>query len=178
MSILLICSFFILSVFGGYSPPNPTSPPLPCPTPEDRDNAYYTNGTCSGRYSCCFNEPVIDPISGNSSNMSCCYAYGADGPYKCCGRTNDHSELIFLLFALPPLPFVFLLFYCCYKAFKTDDRQLSISTKSINSIPQPINPDPTIELETIVVESCNLTDQSLVKNAGSSGSNSGVELEE
>ena len=164
---VLFCFCFIFVVFGGYSPPNPTSPPLPCPTPEDRDIASYTNGTCSGRYSCCFDEQVMDPISGNFSTMSCCYAYGATGPYKCCGRSPDHSELIFLLFALPPLPFIFLIFYCCCKACGSDNRQHPVLTKSVNSAPEPVTPDPesgvtdpepintdsSIELETIIVES-------------------------
>ena len=154
-ALLCLCFTFVIS---GYVPPSPTAPPLPCPTPEDRNIAYYTNGTCSERYFCCFNEEVIDLITGNFSNMSCCYAYGADGPYKCCGRSPDNSWPIFLLFALPPLPFIFLLFYCFYKTCKTGYSKQPLPTKSANPIPEPIKPDESIELETIDLETMTVVE--------------------
>lgn len=112
MSPVLFCLLFIIVLFSGYSPPPP--PPLPCPISEDRENAWYTGGTCSARYSCCFDESVMDSLSGNSSIMSCCYAYGTTGPYKCCGRSDDESSLLLLLLLLIPVvpTIIFGIIYC------------------------------------------------------------------
>lgn len=62
------------------------TPPAQCPTPEDRAKAWDSGWTCGPYYSCCFTE-----TRGNST-ASCCYAYGNDGPYKCCGRTHSDRD--------------------------------------------------------------------------------------
>jgi hypothetical protein len=64
-----------------------TPSPPQCPTPEDRAHARYNGQTCSLPYGCCFSEQM-----GNET-VSCCYAYGSDGPYKCCGSPST-GEII------------------------------------------------------------------------------------
>jgi len=106
---MLFFVLFIAITSAGYSPPYPS---LPCPSTEDRKIAWYTGGTCSQRYSCCFDEEI--DLNGNFTVMSCCYAYGNNGPYKCCGRDYDKgSPAIFLLFLLPASPVIFLIIYSC-----------------------------------------------------------------
>jgi len=65
-----------------------TPVPLPCPTPEDRAVAWYSGRLCASSYSCCYTEPL-----GNTT-ASCCYSYGSDGPYKCCGRDPELGFII------------------------------------------------------------------------------------
>lgn len=72
---------------------------LQCPHPEDRANAWYSGKTCDSfcsSWGCCFNE-LID---GNTT--SCCYAYGTDGPIKCCGSdvSRDWNTYFFILLFL------------------------------------------------------------------------------
>lgn len=67
------------------------TPPYQCPTPEDRARAWDSGQTCGPSYSCCFTE-----TRGNST-ASCCYAYGSDGPYKCCGRTLSDRDFIIIM---------------------------------------------------------------------------------
>lgn len=62
--------------------------PMPCPTPQDRAIAWYSGSQCVASYSCCFTEPL-----GNTT-ASCCYSYGSDGPYKCCGRDPEIGFII------------------------------------------------------------------------------------
>ena len=62
------------------------SPPAPhqCPVPEDRARAYYNGQVCyTAQYSCCFTEKF------ENGTAPCCYAYGSNGPYKCCGAVSD-----------------------------------------------------------------------------------------
>ena len=67
-------------------------PPLPCPVPEDRANAWLIKSQCWERYSCCFKEVI------NNISTSCCYAYGNDGPYKCCGTGEPEEGFSWLYF--------------------------------------------------------------------------------
>ena len=54
--------------------------PVQCPAPEDRLSAWYSGKTCDfSNFGCCFDEII------NGDKISCCYAYGSDGPLKCCG---------------------------------------------------------------------------------------------
>lgn len=46
-----------------------TTPPFPCPTPEDRVSAWYTGGPCSGSYSCCFSESIISSYIHTITDM-------------------------------------------------------------------------------------------------------------
>lgn len=85
MRFFVIILILVLSVYDA-SPP----PPLQCPVPEDRAKAWYNGDKCSIGYSCCFNE-LID-----NRTLSCCYAYGSDGPYKCCERASQTWFIILL----------------------------------------------------------------------------------
>lgn len=67
--------------------------PLPCPVPQDRENATYNGGLCFRSYSCCFRELIVEK---NKTSL-CCYAYGEEGAYKCCGRITNDSGLILAL---------------------------------------------------------------------------------
>lgn len=143
--LLIILSIVVVS--GGYSPPNPTSPPLPCPTPEDRENATYTGGVCYGRYSCCFDELV------NNSTMSCCYAYGSDGPYKCCGRNPDSSDLLFLIILIPCSPLIIIIsvylvvgcINCCKKQVDEPIELQSVKSEK----PVEVQSKETVNLESV-----------------------------
>lgn len=137
---MLLGLLFIIVVSGGY-----VTSPLPCPTPEDITNASYTGGTCSERYSCCYAESVMNPTNGNFSIMPCCYAYGSDGPYKCCGRSPDYSAFLLLLLLIPVTPAIFLIIYICCCGTKP--------TQNNQSVPEAVKSDESIELETITVES-------------------------
>ncbi len=156
MSEVLFYFLFFLVLSGGYgsSPP----PPLPCPSPEDRNNAWYTGGTCSGSYTCCFGEPVLDPISGNFSDMSCCYAYGTGGPYKCCGRSDDKSELLLLLLLIPVIFGIIIgIIYCsigtccCKRSVYKNPIPIKSENKN-NPTSEPIKSDTSIELENISLD--------------------------
>jgi hypothetical protein len=109
--MLLFLLFFTIT-FAGYSP---SIHLLPCPSIDDRKIAWYTGSYCYQAYSCCFDEQVEDS-DGNFTAMSCCYTYGNNGPYKCCGRDrNGESSVIFLLFLLPAATFIFMILYYCWQ---------------------------------------------------------------
>ena len=77
--------YFVLLMYNIPVIESTISPPAPfqCPVPEDRAKAYYNGETCDQyRYSCCFSEV----LNGNAT--TCCYAYGQNGPYKCCGSLS------------------------------------------------------------------------------------------
>lgn len=84
-SLLLLV---FLSNYQCYSPP---PAPLQCPVPADRAIAWYNGKLCYERYACCFTEN-----RGGNITASCCYAYGSDGPYKCCGIGHDYTLIIVL----------------------------------------------------------------------------------
>lgn len=106
--MLLVILFFTVIIC--------SSAPLPCPSPEDRINAWYSGSYCYESYSCCFTEGIIDS-NGNSTAMSCCYAYGTDGPYKCCGL-NPYYPLFFLLLLIPVIGILFAITYICFMGHK------------------------------------------------------------
>lgn len=64
--------------------------PRQCPVPEDRAIACDSNLPCYGSYTCCF------PEQRENTTVSCCYGYGPEGTYKCCGRATDPMEIIFI----------------------------------------------------------------------------------
>ena len=79
-----------------------------CPTPEDRKHAWYSGRVCKhpNNYQCCFNELI------NNHTMSCCYAYGTDGPIKCCGRdppSNDDFDMLTMVIVACVVAMAFLL---------------------------------------------------------------------
>lgn len=85
--LLLLFVSFVLSDY---------VPPLPCPVPEDRANAWLIKTQCWETYTCCFKELI------NNISTSCCYAYGNDGPYKCCGTGEPKNRSwIFLILIIP-----------------------------------------------------------------------------
>ena len=132
MSLILFSLLFVI-VISGYVPPRHASPTIPCPIFSNRSDALYTGQVCSERYSCCFSESIMDPISGNFSTMSCCYAYGTNGTYKCCGRNSDYSVLLLLLLLLPITPFIIgLIYICCCKG--KDDPNPEQNLESIKVI--------------------------------------------
>lgn len=136
---MLVFLLFITIIFAGYSP---AIQPLPCPSTEDRKIAWYTGTYCYQAYSCCFDEQV-EGSDGNYTVMSCCYAYGNNGPYKCCGRDNNKgSSAIFLLFLLPASPFIFLILYFCWQ----------VCCMAISNYPLPkTKPIQNLESDTDVV---------------------------
>lgn len=82
---------------------------MQCPVPEDRLNAWY-RGICSGgNYDCCFNE----------INTTCCYAYGSNGPIKCCGIETDHVFMIFgiIMLVLISIAIICLLLMCVLQCY-------------------------------------------------------------
>ena len=81
-------------------------PPLPCPVPEDRANAKLVKDSCYKFYTCCFNEII------NDIETSCCYAYGNDGPYKCCGRSEyDPLVAVTIIFLFAALITFYIIYY-------------------------------------------------------------------
>lgn len=43
--------------------------PLPCPVPQDRENATYNGGLCFRSYSCCFRELIVEKPKHHSVVM-------------------------------------------------------------------------------------------------------------
>lgn len=131
---LLLLFLCVIGVFGGGD----------CPVPEDRQLAWYSGAPCqSTKVSCCFTELI------NNVSLSCCYAYGTDGPIKCCGR-DDTSIIvlasIFSVFGVLGISVLCLCFWLCgpsqrrrHPSVTTD---ASISTIVATSIDTDVALDP------------------------------------
>lgn len=94
----------------------------------------------------------MDPISSNFSNMICCYAYGTDGPYKCCGSDFDQNSLLFLLLLLPiPIILILGIIYCCRESVNKNHQTPGQINKNQPN-PGSLISDTSIQLETITLE--------------------------
>ena len=68
-----------------------------CPNEVEREHAWDSQKACgsSATGPCCFSELYMNPVTFNVTNTTCCYAFGTDGPLKCCGTNADTTGIIF-----------------------------------------------------------------------------------
>lgn len=81
----------LLIIFFVYTYARQHSHQLQCPTQEDRAIATYSGYGCYRDYGCCFQESI------DNIGVSCCYAYGSNGPYKCCSNGAILTDIIVIL---------------------------------------------------------------------------------